>query len=345
MAYNVYTPAELIGVVESLENEPITFFRDRYYPFELFSDKEEVYFDVVDKHRRLAPYVSPLHQGKMVESAGYSTRMIKPPYVKPKSIIDPNQLLKRRAGEALNGELSPAERRDLRIRQVLQEHEEMLQMLEEVQCAEFLRTGQITITGEGYGTLVLQFGRASGLTKTLLGTDQWDDASQSGKTLGQLEDWALEVRQAGGGIVRDITMDPDAWAAFKNNLTDKQMQMLFDSLRGSQSRAELGPRLAEKVRYEGRIGDFDFWTYSDTYQNENGSEVKIMPSGTVVMSSSALEGTRCYGAIRDLQVMRSLRMFSKMWEQQDPSVEYLLSQSAPLMVPLRPNALLGATVL
>ena len=54
---------------------------------------------------------------------------------------------------------------------------------------------------------------------------------------------------------------------------------------------------------------------------------------------SDIGGVRGFGAIRDKRAgLQALEVFSKMWEEEDPSVEYLMSQSAPLMVPRNPNA-------
>ena len=38
------------------------------------------------------------------------------------------------------------------------------------------------------------------------------------------------------------------------------------------------------------------------------------------------------------------RYFTKSWLEEDPSVRWLLLQSAPLVVPYRPNAVLCATI-
>src|SRR5690606_16677466 len=135
----------------------ITFIRDRYFRFEQISDAELILFDVVDKKRRLAPYVSPLVRGKVVESRGYSTRAFRPAYVKPKSEINPNGQFRRLAGEAITAPLSPAQRRDVHIRESLMEHEEMCDMREEVMCVEALRLGQITVSGDGFPTTVVSF--------------------------------------------------------------------------------------------------------------------------------------------------------------------------------------------
>jgi len=52
-----------------------------------------------------------------------------------------------------------------------------------------------------------------------------------------------------------------------------------------------------------------------------------------------MDGVRCFGAIRDKKAgYQALEFFMKNWEIEDPSHEYIMSQSAPLMVPKEPNA-------
>ena len=52
----------------------------------------------------------------------------------------------------------------------------------------------------------------------------------------------------------------------------------------------------------------------------------------------AINGISCYGAIMDRRAqLQALSMFPKVWDEEDPSVTYSMTQSAPLMVPLRPN--------
>ncbi|MGE0456416.1 MAG: major capsid protein [Vicinamibacterales bacterium] len=343
MSIGLYTTDQLLGVLQSLANPPITFFRDRWFTQETQSTDESIHFDVIDKKRRLAPYVSPLVQGKVMQHRGFSTKVFQPAYVKPKHILNPNEMLKRRAGEPFGGSLTPEQRRDAALVNALEEQDQAIEMLEEVQCSEALRTGKITVAGDGYGTVSIDFGRHADLTVALTGGDRW---GQTGvKPLANIETWAGMVRdKSDGAIVRDVVLGTTAWALLKASLTEQERKDLFDSLRGSRSSIELGPRLAEKVQFQGQIGEYSFWTYKDTYQNASGTDVEIMPVKEVVLLSSSVEGIRAYGAIRDVREMRAVRRFPKNWEEQDPSVEYLMTQSSFLMVPLRPNATLGATV-
>ncbi len=102
----------------------------------------------------------------------------------------------------------------------------------------------------------------------------------------------------------------------------------------------------DKARYVGSIGDFDIFVYNDVYINDAGVETKLLPANTVILGSKdGLEGTRCYGAIRDEKAnWTANRYFTKSWLEEDPSVRWMLLQSAPLVVPYRPNAVACVTV-
>ncbi len=71
----------------------------------------------------------------------------------------------------------------------------------------------------------------------------------------------------------------------------------------------------------------------------------MLPSNTVLLGSSAVEGIRHFGAIRDEKAgYCPMQMFPKLWTTEDPAVRYLMMQSAPLLVPYRPDATIAATV-
>jgi hypothetical protein len=63
------------------------------------------------------------------------------------------------------------------------------------------------------------------------------------------------------------------------------------------------------------------------------------------VGSTGTDGVRHFGAIRDLDAgIQARQYFVKSWREPDPSRQFLLMQSAPLLVPYRPNAVLSATV-
>lgn len=344
MSIDVYNSLALIRVLESLENAPLTFARDRYYTMEVRSEREEILFDVVTKKRRLAPYVSPIVRGKIVERRGFSTNMFKPAYVKPKMQIKPTDALKRTPGEPLSGSLSLAERRAIHIRNALLEQDEMISMLEEVQCMEGLRLGTVTVAGEGYPTVSVSFGRDAALRATLSGSGAYDSpwSDSAAKPLKLIQVKAVVVRQkSGGAIVRDVICGVDAYQALLDRLSDTEKTTLFNSQNRSSpnTNVELGPRTAEKIVYQGTIGQFNFFTYSDTYQDADGTDVEVMPADEIILAGPDIEGTRCYGAILDPRAgLQALPRFPKNWMEEDPAADWVMTQAAPLMVPARPNA-------
>src|SRR5574343_772492 len=98
----IYDSITLTKTVTRLRPVP-TFFLDTFFPEVIYSDKEEIYFDIVDNKPRIAPFVHPMHQGKLIEEQGYSTKSFKPAYIKDKRVHNPLKALKRRAGEQING--------------------------------------------------------------------------------------------------------------------------------------------------------------------------------------------------------------------------------------------------
>jgi hypothetical protein len=66
----------------------------------------------------------------------------------------------------------------------------------------------------------------------------------------------------------------------------------------------------------------------------------------VILLAPRLQGVRAFGAIRDHSAGFIAQPYhSKSWVDEDPSVRYLLTQSAPLLIPSVPNASFCATVL
>ena len=106
---DIYDTAVLNRTVRLLTPPPPSFFLS-LFPEVLEHKTEEVYFDLATDKPRISPFVHPLLPGKLVESAGYKTKSVKPAYVKDKRVHNPNKGLKRRAGEPIGGNLTPAQR-------------------------------------------------------------------------------------------------------------------------------------------------------------------------------------------------------------------------------------------
>ena len=336
---DVYATAFLSAVVESLLR-PSQFLVNRFFPTVIIADQEEIKFDVAEAKRRIAPFVSPLVQGKLVESLGYNTNTFKPAYVKDKRVFDPERPLRRAIGEAIGGSGNPGSREQMNLVREVADQVDMLMRRKEVMASEALRAGTVTVTGEGYGTVVVNFGRAAGHTITLSGASRWGQAGI--KPLDNIQTWTLTVLQSIGAQITDVVMDVDAWNLFK---ADADVKAILDNRRGTAAEAELAAQPVAGEKLVAVIDMVRYWLYNEWYVDDAGVEQKVLPNNTVILGSSAIEGIQHHGAIRDARAgYQAMEFFPKSWIKEDPAVRYLMMQSAPLVVPYRPNASLAATV-
>lgn len=342
MAIGIYDTAELVKVVRTVK-APTSYWLDLLFPGVITFNTKEIDFDYVDKNRRLAPFVAPTAQGVPLKQEGYLTRRFTPAYIKPKDMVDPARLMKRQAGEALMGELSPAQREDMIVADILETHRFAIERRWEWMAAGAAIDGAITVSGPDYPTKNIAFGRDASLAKNLTGADRWSESTST--PLNDIETWMQEVHRLSGYTPTRITMGINAWESFKNHASVKDM---LDTRRGSKNTIESGPGAGLPWQYRGSLdsaGGLEIYTYNDIYEDEDGNAVNFLDQDTVVLTSPAVEGVRAFGAIQDRKAgWAASAMFPKMWEQEDPSGLYLMTQSAPLMIPTRPNASLKAKV-
>ncbi|AIF81422.1 capsid protein of prophage [endosymbiont of Acanthamoeba sp. UWC8] len=341
---DIFSTFVLNRTVEHLER-PASFLLNSFFGSIQTEESEEIHFDIDKSKPRLAPFVSPLIAGKVVANEGFMTKSFKPAYVKDKRRFDANAPLKRSIGETIGGSLPAGRRLEAAISRALHNQLENLTRREEVMAAEALCKGKITVTGEDYPTVEVDFQRDEALTIILTGTTRWSNDNVN--VLEDIEDWAALIQEKSGAVARTIIMDPKAWRLFKNKPIVKEM---LDIRRGTNSSLSITPIVrgqgAEKARYGGAIGDFDFYVYNDVYVDDSGEIKTLLPPNTVIIASrEQIEGTRCYGVIQDEKAgYRAQHYFTKSWVEEDPAVRWLLMQSAPLLVPYRPNASFCATV-
>lgn len=335
---DIFTTGVLRRVVRELP-QPNHFFINSFFREEQTETTEEIHFDVANGRRRIAPFVSPIVAGKVVAANGFRTDTFKPAYVKDKRVFKPQGALKRAIGERIGGELSPAQRIQRKLASEMVDQIEMLGRRLELMAVEALRRGKATIAGEEYPTVELDFGRHNDLTKALTLTARWGESGV--EPLDDVEKWALEVALHSGAAANQLVFDVKAWQLFS---ASPKVQKLLDRFRGAdQLVSTIG---GAGAKYMGNIGTYDCWVYSDWYEDPVTKAVTpYLPDYTVVMVSADLEGVRCFGAIQDEEAgIEPMAYFPKSWLENDPAVRYLLMQSAPLMVPFRPNASLCATV-
>lgn len=338
---NTYTTAVLIGLVRSLVQSAFgsgnkQTLLGKYFPTVRLFDTEEVHVDVEPISREVAPLVSPLVEGKVMEHLGQRTNIIKPAYVKPKMRFAPPNFMSRAPGEAIGGELSPQQRMDLYLSQSLTRLLGAVGRRKELMASEALRLGKVTLSGEKYPTTVVDYGRDAALTiANPTGTNVWGNTAA--KPLNQLQTAATLGLQTEGASLVDVIMGVDAWTEFKDN---PQIEKRLLQLNAAGTSIDRVVQSSEGLQYKGTIDNLNIYVYAGWYKDpETGTVYEIWPAKSVVVTADVIDGLQLHGAILDPKAgMQALEAFPKMWDEEDPAARWLMLQSAPLVVPQRPNA-------
>ncbi|MDE2472337.1 MAG: major capsid protein, partial [Bradyrhizobium sp.] len=165
----IYDTNTLIQVVPNLKRAQ-TFLLDTFFENIVMADSEYVSIDVDVGVRRMAPFVSPLVEGKLVEQRRIQTNTFKPAYIKDKRAPDLRKPVRRMIGERIGGELTGAEREMANLEFEMTDQIDVLTRRMEWMAAQAMLTGTVTISGEGFPTSLVDFGRDPSLTVALTAT-------------------------------------------------------------------------------------------------------------------------------------------------------------------------------
>ena len=336
----------LTDLVEDLKT-PQSAIVTRYFPVTSTFDTEVVQVDVEKGRRTIAPLVSPRVPGRPQTRAQHQTNLIKPAYVKPKVEFDPDTTpVERQLGEPIGGNLSAQERHDRALFREMSAQDRQLIRREELMGTEALRTGKLTLVGEDYPATTVDFQRDATLSPAALaGGELWSAATP--KIAAKLEALAKLVRKASGVNPIDVIMGEDAFGAF---IEDAAVKGELDNRGITGSALTPGIEVSEGLTFQGVFRKRNVFTYSGWYVDPaDDTEKEIWPAKVITLASPGefgVKGRRFYGAIKDPKAgFAAVRSFVKMWTEEDPAVTWLMSQSAPLVAPLRPDASLSIQVL
>lgn len=346
-----YSTAELVAVLRTIRT-PRRFFLDRFFraaPY--LSTREEIVFDeVLEDLPVMAPFVSPIVEAKPQRRHGFQAKTFRPAYVKPKHYLKPGDFIRREPGEALLGSRTPRDRYDMALLNTLETQRRQIEERMEWLAARAIVYGKVTIAGEDYPEVEVDFGRSADNEVVIsVAAQRWDDPDAD--IAGQLEAWSDTILEKTGYAGTDIIIAPEVWKHLRKN---KQLVAEADLRRGVQNVPNLQPQTAvEGARLAGQWGEFTLWVYAGRFKEQDGTLSRAIEATDVVMTAApsqedgtgGVQGLKCFGAIQDKKAeLQPLEMFPKTWVEEDPAGENVMTQSAPLMVPGRPNATLKATV-
>lgn len=332
------------GIIQQLDMPK--YFYQGLFANQFLSQSDTIVFDdVYQDMRGVAKYVLPSVVSTANQSKPFDVKAFTPAYVKEKDAIDAfsPMLQSRLAGEQIGGSLSTEQRAQIIRAHQLRWHRQKVETRIEQMCAEGLKTGKLVISGAQYGKATVDFNRSGNLTVATLGARAWNAAGVN--PLDSIATYRNAAYDIGDAVIDTLIMGKSAFASFYKYMSDKDRSHLFRmDFRGSDMTMNL--MHAGDVRGVARVAQFtatdgatiEVYVDNRRYVDVDGlAKLYVEENSVIGLDSSAFVGVQAFGAIKDHESMQAVRMFHKEFRTDEPSVDYLLTQSAPLPIVLTPN--------
>lgn len=344
-----FTTAQLAGVVKT--GPKVTPFWLHFFGESKLLEAQEIAWDYVYKDMRgLAHFVPPDVEAVVNKHTGFETRAFLPAFMKEKDAITARtNLTERTPGEPIgSGNKSPEQRRIDMIADFMLDHRTKITNTFEYMSARAVIDGKLTVVGDRHPVAYVDFKRDSSLTYTLVGGAQWSMA-----TAKPIDDIAAAMRNSNAlcsATHHSIIFDMKAWAKFAKYLKDTDTKLINRDYRGSTTSVSLLPAMVENgVQYMGQVSSefesvFDCYVCSGGVIDVDGTFLPFMEDNTVVgVCPQMLMGTRIHTYVPVIGEDGSMHyvvdeFVPSHFVNNDPPAEFIMTQSAGLVIPVQPNA-------
>ena len=345
IALNIYSSVELAQVLQQDERFQFKPLLSSFFGTFYQSQTNVIMYEKISNNRSIAPLVIPEAVGMATKRSDSEAISFSTGYIKLRDRIDPSSLTSRTAGEALMGSLTMEERFAKSVAELTVDHYLRCLRLQEVMAAEILRTGKLVLESEKFPKTTLDFRRDASKTVVLSGAALW--SASTGTPAKNLEAWI----SAASRPIKAVIFSQTAWDAFKADpVVEKWSNTLYAGEVSALAKSLLQKAdLAENDMI--RVGSMpnngvEFFVYKGTYVDNAGVEHPYLADGELVGVPSPKLGVTAHGAIMDYEAsFAAIPYYSKMWADKDLGSPVLLTQSAPVLLHLAPNATFYAKVL
>jgi hypothetical protein len=355
--YELWQTRQLLGVFR--DSKPETFYFGRLFPNQMLSDSEWIDFEKLPvRSRKLAPFVKPLGRGHGVFTDKVDGYRFKPANVVVEDSVDPLRPLTMQPGIDpsmldVRQRLSPMQRLSLIKAQMLREMQLAVERRWEWMRARAIIDGKVTCVYKDGASVLVDFKRDAGHTETLTSGNYWGDTGVS--ILDHVKTIMDTMVDADfGGLPTRITMGGGVATVVRKDA--EILDHLDVNKRGGVHTVDRGIAPSDKIFKFGElfIGGasghvIELWVNNETYTADNGTQTRYLGNNEIIVESSpeAINGYECFGQIVDKDAQyQAIPMFPKNFETGERvKVENLSVESAPLFVPINPNATYKATVI
>lgn len=351
-AYNLWDQRRSLGVMREVRPEPRPF--SRFFTSQFRATEEYIDFEKLPiRSRRLAPFVKPMGQGKGVYSDKVVGYRFKPANVVVDEAVDPLRPLTFQPGIDVSqfdpNKLSPMQRLDAIKVEMTATALDAIERRWEWMKARALIDGTVTCVYLDGTSVAVDFKRDSGHTETLTGGNQFGDSGVSIMDKFQSIFDTMNNAQF-GGLPIQIEMGGDVWTQMRADTEIKDNLDKYRPVGGVTM--ERGVAVAGDGSKRYKIGDItiggttgqvvELWVNNEEYEADDGTMTRYLGAKDMVFlgSPAAIKGFECFGMIVDRDAeYQAIPIFSKNYLKGDRvKVEHLSFESAPLPVPINPNA-------
>ncbi|MDQ7104202.1 major capsid protein [Serratia sp. MF2] len=343
---DLYQPRMLVAALHQAAS-PRRFLMKTFFKNIKTHDTKTVDLDIRKGKRTVAAIVHPLHNGKVVERAGFTTNTVHPAYTKELIPMRPGDTVSRAFGEDYSTPLTPQQRAARILGEDLSELDDRLTRREEVMAAQALFNGKVHVLGEGLDFEV-DFGYEQDRHLiTLSGSDTWDSG---GDPMRDLDNWS-RATVARCGLKPDIAIMGKnvSWAVLDNEKVKERLD-IRNFFMGAMGPVQSGAIAEEEdgVTWHGRLApsNIDLYTYDELWLNPlTGEEEPLIPDDAIFLGSTRAGCLMQYGLIQNMYALGSMPRFPLSWTENNGSARWLQLESAPMPNPYQVDAFTVARVL
>jgi len=352
--YELWQTHTLLGVMRDVKVEEWYF--GQYFTNGMTFEDEYVDLEKLPiLSRKLAPFVRPLGRGRSVYSDSQRTMRFKPAYIIVEEDISPLDGLSFVAGidrSMLAGTkpLGVMQRRALLKAAKTAAALKSVERRWEWMRARAIIDGKITVTYDSGESVLVDFQRAAGHTEVLTSGNRFGDSGVSIldyiqatiDTMNNAEFGGMPTRiTMGGNVASIVRKDAEILQHLDKNIVGGSV--VVD--RGVVSGVANGGQVYKfgELTVGGASGQrIELWVNNATYTDNSGNQQRYLATNQMLFTGTpeSIMGYECFGRIIDQDAnFAALPIFPKNFTTgDDVKVEHVSLKSAPLMVPINPNA-------
>ena len=357
---NLWDTRRSLGVMRAIQQEDWYF--QQFYTNELRSTEAWIDFEKLPiLKRKLAPLVMPKARGRGVWEDSQRSYRFKPGYLKVEETIDDDMPLTFQPGMGSvfdMNQMTDMQRLDAIRATMLATMDNSIERRWEWMRARAIIDGKVTLKYDSGEEFLVDFQRNAAHTIALGSGSRFGDSGVSIIDFIQTQVDRMNNAEF-GGFVRRVTMSTAVARIVRADASILKHLDLFTKggtitvERGIVSGAANGGKTYKfgEIMVGGASGvTIELWVNDEVYLADDGTVTRYLGANQMLFTAdpSQIMGYQCFGKIvdRDAQY-QALPKFPKNYIETngDITTEYLNIKSAPLMVPINPDATLVATVI